>query len=277
MRLRVGGGASTLGPVSITRRQPVGRREQGPSYGQVPRDDAAEFDWLTFEQSGVVTSQQAVQLLGRGAVRGMIRSGRWRSICRNVLLTGNGRLTREQQLWVAVLASGSEAVLAGVTAATAAGVRGLRGEPLYVLIPAARQVSSTLRQLPLDMPAVLAHRSAILPESHLQLGRPMRTAVARALADAAGWARSDDEARTILAAGCQQRRTTAGEIRDVVTELPKLQRRPLILRTLDDIEGGAQALSELDFVALCRRFRLPLPDLQERRVDASGRVRYLDA
>ncbi|MFY1689939.1 hypothetical protein [Plantactinospora sp. WMMB782] len=70
---------------------------------------------------------------------------------------------------------------------------------------------------------------------------------------------------------------TAGEIRDVVLTLPKLRRRPLILRTLDDIAGGAQALSELDFVALCRRFRIPPPDLQQRRVDAGGRVRYLDA
>jgi very-short-patch-repair endonuclease len=30
-------------------------------------------------------------------------------------------------------------------------------------------------------------------------------------------------------------------------------------------------------VKLCRRNRLPLPDLQERRSDANGRNRYLDA
>ncbi|GIG85783.1 hypothetical protein Pen02_07190 [Plantactinospora endophytica] len=146
-----------------------------------------------------------------------------------------------------------------------------------MLVPAARRASTALRRLPLDMPAVLVRRTAVLPESHLQLGRPTRTTTARALADAAGWARSDDEARSILAAGCQQRRTTAGEIRAVAAELPKLCRRPLILRTLDDVEGGAQALSELDFVALCRRFRLPAPDLQQHRVDTSGRRRYLDA
>ncbi|AVT35081.1 hypothetical protein C6361_35410 [Plantactinospora sp. BC1] len=243
----------------------------------MPGEEADEFDWLAFEQSGVVTSRQAAESLGRATVRGLVRSGRWRAICHNVLLTGNGRLTRDQQLWVAVLASGSDAVLAGATAAAEAGVRGLRQEPLHVLIPANRQVSGILRRLPLDMPAVLVRRTTILPESHLQVGRPTRTSVARALADAAGWARSDDEARTVLAAGCQQRRTTAGEIRGVVAELPKLRRRPLILRTLDGIEGGAQALSELDFVALCRRFRLPLPELQQRRVDAGGRVRYLDA
>lgn len=44
-----------------------------------------------------------------------------------------------------------------------------------------------------------------------------------------------------------------------------------------DALGGATALSEIDFVKLCRRHRLPEPDLQERRKDAGGRTRYLDA
>ncbi|HEX5540466.1 MAG TPA: hypothetical protein VFX60_02705 [Micromonospora sp.] len=243
----------------------------------MPRDDDEAFDWLLFEQSSVVTSRQAVDALGEGTVRGLIRSGRWRSICRGVLLAGNGRLTRDQQLWVAVLAAGSGAVLAGATAAAEAGVRGLRREPLHVLVPASRHASATLRRLSLDMSAVVVRRTTILPDAHLQMGRPMRTTTGRALADAAAWARGDDEARTVLAAGCQQRRVTPQEIREVVALLPKLRRRSLILRTLDDIEGGAQALSELDFVRLCRRYGLPMPDLQEKRTDATGRTRYLDA
>jgi hypothetical protein len=146
-----------------------------------------------------------------------------------------------------------------------------------VLVTATRHAATTLRRLPIDMPAVLVHRTSILPPAHLQVGRPRRTTTARALADAAAWARVDDEARTLLAAGCQQRRTTPQEIRDVVAVLPKLRRRSLILRTLDDVEGGALALSELDFVRLCRRYGLPAPDLQEKRTDAAGRIRYLDA
>lgn len=39
----------------------------------------------------------------------------------------------------------------------------------------------------------------------------------------------------------------------------------------------AGALSEIDFVKLCRRYRLPTPDLQERRRDLAGRNRYVDA
>ncbi|WP_405095053.1 hypothetical protein [Micromonospora sp. NBC_01412] len=78
----------------------------------IPDDGEDPLGWLAFAQSGVLTTAQATGLLGPGVVRGRVRSGRWRSVCRGVLLTGNGRLTRDQQLWVAVLATGPHAVLA---------------------------------------------------------------------------------------------------------------------------------------------------------------------
>ncbi|BCL16470.1 endonuclease domain-containing protein [Micromonospora sagamiensis] len=244
----------------------------------LPHDDATALDWLAFEQSGVLTTAQATGLLTEGLVRSRIRTGRWRSICRGVLLTGNGRLTRDQQLWVAVLAAGTGAVLGGTTAATEAGVRGLPREPLHVLVPAERRAARTvLRRLPVDMAAVHVHRSSVLPPEHLQLGRPPRTTTSRALVDAAGWARNEAEAQAVLAAGCQQRRVLPEELREVVAALPRAPRRRLIRQTVDDITGGAQALSEIDFVRLCRRYGLPRPDLQERRTDAAGRTRWLDA
>lgn len=244
----------------------------------LPTDDASTLDWLAFEQSGVLTTGQATRLLTEGAVRGLVRSGRWRSICRGILLTGNGRLRRDQQLWVAVLAAGSGAVLAGITAATENGVRGLRREPLHVLVPAARRAARTiLRQLPIDMAGVVVHRSTLLPEAHLQLARPPRTTTARALVDAAAWASSPRQAQALLAIGCQQRRVLPGEVRAVLDALPRVPRRTLIRQTLDDIAGGAGALSEIDFLRLCRRHQLPRPDLQERRTDAAGQIRYLDA
>jgi hypothetical protein len=239
---------------------------------------AAALEWLTFEQAGVLATRQARELLTDGAIRGLVRSGRWRSICRGVLLSGNGRLTRDQQLWVAVLACGIGAVLAGPTAATEGGVRGLRERALHVVVPVNRRAGRTvLRTLPIDMAGVVLHRTAILPAEHLQIGRPPRTTLARALVDAAAWARTTDEAQAALAVGCQQRRVLPAELQAVVDVLPRLRRRALIRQTLADIEGGAHALSEIDFLRVCRRYQLPLPDLQERRTDSAGRIRYLDA
>lgn len=239
---------------------------------------ATELDWLAFEQAGVLTVNQATRLLGRGVVRGRLRAGRWRRVSQGIIVTTNGRLRPDQQIWVAVLGAGRGALLAGAAAAGEAGIVGLRREPIHVLVPAPRQVPrSRLRGLPLDMPAVVVRTTTVLPRAHVQLGRPWRTSTARSVVDAAAWARSPDEARTVLAAACQQRRVTPGELREVVTILTRLRRRALLLETLTDIEGGATALSEIDFVRLCRRHGLPMPDLQERRKDAGGRMRYLDA
>jgi autonomous glycyl radical cofactor GrcA len=45
---------------------------------------------------------------------------------------------------------------------------------------------------------------------------------------------------------------------------------------IDDLIGGAQALSEVEFLAFCRRHGFPRPKCQAR-LDSLGRRRYLDA
>jgi very-short-patch-repair endonuclease len=210
-------------------------------------------------------------------VRHLTATGRWRRICRSVLVTHTGELTREQQLWIAVLSAGDGAVLAGLTAVSEAGVRGLRREPLYVIVPAGRIAPDLRRRLPLGMPGVVVKRTTHLPPEHLQIGRPTRTTTARGVVDAAQWSRTEDEARTVIAAACQQRRVTPEELLAVVDALTRARRRRLIVQTVQDVAGGAEALSEIDLIRLCRRHHLPVPDLQERRTDAAGRVRYLDA
>ena len=244
---------------------------------ELPGHGADEFDWLTFEQSGVLTTPQAVRLTGRGTVRGHLTAGRWRRVCQGILCTHNGQLARKQHLWVAVLVAGPGAVLAGSTALTEAGVRGLRDDAIRVLVPAVRNRTGRLPQLPSDMPQLKVTPTRVLPVAHLQAGRPPRTTAARAAVDAAVWAQTTDGARSILATACQQRRVTPDQVFEVLAVRRALPRRSMIRSTMLDIAGGAHALSEIDFVNLCRRFRLPRPDQQARRTDAAGRVRYLDA
>jgi very-short-patch-repair endonuclease len=243
----------------------------------IPGPAANALDWLLFDQAGVLTTAQAATLLGRGRIRTLLDSGRWRRVCRGVLISHNGPLTAGQALWVAVLAAGDGALLAGLTAAREGGLRWKRPGPIHLLVRDLGKTADLRRRLPLDMPAVVLHRTEILPDSHTQVGRPMRTTMARAMADAAQWASSDDEARTLLAAACQQRLVTPAEIQAVLSVMPRARRRRVALQTLALVEGGAAALSEIDFVRLCRRHRLPPPDLQEPRRDESGRHRFLDA
>jgi very-short-patch-repair endonuclease len=195
-----------------------------------------------------------------------------------VLRTHSGAYTVEQHWWVAVLAAGEGALLAGLASARAGGLRcPFRSDAVDVLIPHRHSAPDLLRNPPLGLPALRIRRTRHLPDSDRQRGRPDRTTMARSVADATQWARTDDEAYLVLAAACQQGRVTPGEVREVLARMPKARRRALMLATLGDIEGGAEALSEIDFLRLCRRHRLPVPDMQERRKDARGRIRYIDA
>jgi hypothetical protein len=94
--------------------------------------------------------------------------------------------------------------------------------------------------------------------------------------DAASWASTDAEARTILSAGIQQRLVRATDMLQIVEAVPNLRRRRVIKLTLRDVAGGAHSLPEIDFSELCRTFGLPDPSRQVPRFDSSGRRRWLD-
>jgi very-short-patch-repair endonuclease len=117
----------------------------------------------------------------------------------------------------------------------------------------------------------------LTPDDVHPLREPRRTRVARSLVDAAAWMGSDRGAQAVLAAGVQQRLARAGDLLAIVAGNQRLPRRALVKATLDDIAGGAQALSELDLIRLVRRHRLPEPDRQAPRRDSAGRRRWLDA
>jgi very-short-patch-repair endonuclease len=233
-------------------------------------DLADEFAELCDSQAGVLTVTSAVKCLGKSAVRWRLASGRWRRAGPGVLVAQSGPLTEEQRLWVLVLAAGHGAVLAGLTAARLDGLAGFEDRSTYVLIPASRQIRQAL-------PGVVVHRSALLGPADVHPSRrPPRTRLGRSLVDAAAWAATDRRARAVLAGGVQQRLVRASDLSRVVERRPRVPRRALMRATLADIAGGAEALSELDFCDLVRRFRLPEPDRQFERLDEQGR-RWLDA
>lgn len=80
-----------------------------------------------------------------------------------------------------------------------------------------------------------------------------------------------------MAAAVQQNRVRAEDLEVAITGFPRLRHRALLRLAIADIGGGSQALSEIDFVRLCRRHGLPDPTRQAVRREPSGRRRYLDA
>ncbi len=123
---------------------------------------------------------------------------------------------------------------------------------------------------------VRTHRVSALP-ALLQHGRqPSVVRASAALLHAAAWAGSDRAAEWRIAAGVQQRLVTPVLLRETLALLPRLPRRDLVRTVLDDVELGAHAASELDFLRFLRSYRLPAPDQLQRRVRV-GATCYLDA
>lgn len=181
----------------------------------------------------------------------------------------SGALNARQRQWVALLAAGPGAVLAGITAARLWGLRAGNDRRVHVLVGSGRQ--------PHRLPdGSRLHRTVALGADASAL-RPPRTGLVRSLVDAASWARTDDDARALLAAAYQQHLVVAGQIEAVLPGLPRARRRALIAEAAALAADGAHALTELDLVRLCSRHHIPRPQHQIRRTDATGRARYLDA
>jgi hypothetical protein len=53
-------------------------------------------------------------------------------------------------------------------------------------------------------------------------------------------------------------------------------RRGLIAEVSAEYKDGVYSLNELDFTALCRRFKVPTPQRQTRRLDSAGVLRAID-
>lgn len=221
-------------------------------------------------QHGVVTRPVAIAHLGKAALRWRLAKGRWQRPFPGVLVAHSGPLDREQRLWAAILVAGSDAVLAGLTAAVANGLQGFTSADIHLLVSQGRKVRAR--------PGIVVRRSRFLDAEDVHPVRlPPRTRMARSLVDAAAWAPTNDYARSVLAAGVQQRRVRVEDLRHVLSRLPTVRRRNLMRQTFEDVVGGAQALSELDVTRILRRFGLPAPDRQVVIYDERGRRRWVDA
>jgi Protein of unknown function (DUF559) len=173
---------------------------------------------------------------------------------------------------VAILAAGQGAALAGLTAAQLDGLTGFDDRRIHVLIPASRVVRTRLPA------SVVIHRSrSFTPSDVHPARRPPRTRMARSVVDAASWMRTESGTRALLAAGVQQRLVRAEDLAAELARRKGMHRQALIRAAIADITDGAQALSELDFSRLTRRYGLPGPSRQALRRDSAGRVRWLDA
>ena len=203
-----------------------------------------------------------------GAVRAQLAARRWQRFGRAVVLHG-GPLTPDDRRRIAVMNCGDRALLTAFTAAELHGLRGWERPTIHVLLPAGTRVGDVGSPVRLHY---VGDWTRVGPPSRRRLHR-----CAPALVVAASTLPHPRSACGILAAGVQQRLVTADHLRAALELAPRTRHRRFLHAAVDDIEQGAQAMSEIDFVRLCRHAGLPAPTRQAVRVEPGGRRRYLDA
>lgn len=221
------------------------------------------WERLIFQQHGVVSRAQVLEFMTPRVAGRHLSSGRWRAAARGVYLTHTGPLDESARLWVASLAAGrgQPAASAGVSALSVLGLRRLRSHEVHVLVPLSRQVRNPPEY-------VRIHRTGDLPAGDLNTAAgPPCTTAPRSVVDAAAWARTEREARTIIAMAFQQRLVRGDQIAVALDGRPVVPRRALIMRTAQDARDGSESVSELDLVELCRAQGLPVPTRQVVRAD----------
>lgn len=205
----------------------------------------------------------------RSAIRAHIDAARWQRVGRAVVLH-TGPLSRREWMAVALINAGPGALLTAFTALEVLGLTGWARPEFHVLIP--RRGAGA----PIAGMTVRRHYAATWPaprEPTVSGVHRRGEAVLRAVADLV----TVRAAMGLLAAVVTQRIVTVQQLRPALTANTRQRHRAALLAALDDIDQGSQALSEIDFVRLCRRYRLPTPAQQAVRLDAQGRRRYLDA
>ncbi len=172
-------------------------------------------------------------------------------------------------MWCALFNTGPHAVLDGLSALEAAGLRGYEPAVPHVIAP---KGSRPWRR---GGVSVLESRRFRRADVH-PLALPPRMTVEAAAVHAALRAVTLRHAAAILAAVVQQRLAPAGALQGAFQSVRRHRWRKPLLAVLADVVGGAHSIHELDFASLARRAGLPEPDRQVPRFDSSGRRRYLD-
>jgi hypothetical protein len=220
-------------------------------------------------QGGVVSRRQALDGgMTSSAYGWRIDSARWQSPLPGVAIAHSGAPTFHEKVMAAVLYGGDGAAVSGEALIHLMKPRGSEPALIDVAVSADCQVSSLEFFRP--------HRCSRLGVLTHPVRVPAQIRIAPAVLHAAAWAKTARGAEWRVAAAVQQRLVTVPRLRDALVLLPRLPRRRSIRLVLDDVELGAHARTELDFLAFLRRNHLPLPDRLQFKVRASG-VRYLDA
>lgn len=172
-----------------------------------------------------------------GAIVARIKFGRWQRVHSGVYATFTGPLTRDAQLWAAVLAAGPGAQLSHQTAAE---INRLTDHPspfIHVTIPANRRITPP--------EGVIIHLSSNLSFGwRFARGVPPYTFAEETVVDLVHAATKLDDAIACVTGGFAKRKVSEGRLREIATARKKLRWRGDLDEIIRAGAGGAHSVLE---------------------------------
>jgi hypothetical protein len=193
---------------------------------------------LARDQAGVVMRSQALDAgMSVGAIAARVRFGRWRRVHPGVYATFTGPMTRDGQLWAAVLAAGPGAQLSHETAAEVIRLTDRRSPFIHVAIPANRRT--------IPPKGVIIHISSNLsPGWQFARGIPPHTFAEETIIDLVHAATDLNDVIAYVTAGFAKKLVSEGRLREAAAARKKLRWRADLNEIVLAGAGGAHSVIE---------------------------------
>jgi hypothetical protein len=171
------------------------------------------------------------------AISARIEFGRWRRLYPGVYATFTGAMTRDAQLWAAVLAAGRGAHLSHQTAAEINRLTDRRSPFIHVTIPADRRVMA--------LKGVIIHISSYLSYGwRFARGVPPHTFAKETIVDLVHAATDINDVIATVTAGFARKRVSEGRLNDVAAARKKLRWRGELTEIIAAGAGSAHSVIE---------------------------------
>jgi hypothetical protein len=212
-----------------------GRHTWGMRSG-IPRNlhELARF------QCGVVTRKQVLAAgLSTGVIVSKLKYGRWRQLYRGVYTIFTGPVSREAQLWAAVLYAGKGAELSHETAAELHALVDRPAPLIHVTVPAGRRVRPA--------PGLVIHLSARARDARFPPGITPHTFVEDTILDLVHAAGQFDDVCGWVTRAFGRRLTGAGPLLATMSQRKKLRWRAELEGLVRAAAGGSHSVLEFRY------------------------------
>jgi hypothetical protein len=227
---------------------------------------------LLARQDGIIGRSQALEFgLSPDAMRNRVRAAGWQRIQRGVYATFTGEMTREAQLWAALLRAGPAAVLSHQTAAELYGLLKQPSASIHLTVPATANPAKHSK-----IPGVIVHRSRILERTRHPVLLPPRTRIEDTVLDLMEGMDDPANRYDLICRAIGGQLTTAGRLRLALQKRTRFRDRWEAEAALADVAQGALSNLERWYLrGVERRHKFPVATRQAR-VKVGGSRIYLD-